>query len=121
MASRMPDDPAEHTDRTDATGAASAGADAVQAGLEQFQRAALDAIRAGRAMLDAAESVIQDPSAAEAVVRSVGGIARTATEAVAGFATGHWPARGTSDDAADDDDGPGDDGPPDGFERITVS
>lgn len=111
----MPEEPA---DPADATGSEASGADPVQAGVEQFQRAALEAIRAGRAMLDAAESVLQDPAAAESVVRSVGAVARGATEAVAGFAAGHWPAaRPAAGDAADDDT---DDDPPDGFERISV-
>ena len=69
-------------------------------------------------MLDAAESMLQDPRAAETVVRTVGAVARTATETVAGFAAGR--ARGAHDEP---DDGPaaGDDDPPDGgFERISV-
>lgn len=107
----MPEDPAEPDD-ADAT-----GPDPVQAGIEQFQRAALEAIRAGRAMLDAAESVLQDPKAAESVVRSAGSVARTATEAVSGFAAGRWAA--TRPEAADDPEGD-DPEPPDGFERITI-
>jgi len=67
--------------------------DPLQAGLEQFQRAALEAVRAGRAMLDAAESMLQDPKAAEHLVRTVGDVARTATEAVAGFAARARPER----------------------------
>lgn len=113
MAPSMP----EEDDAQDATG----GPDPVQVGIEQFQRAALEAIRAGRAMLDAAESVLQDPKAAESVVRSVGSVARTATGAFSGFAAGRWaPWHEQSGDAEapPTDDGP-DDGP-DGFERITV-
>lgn len=99
---------------------ASTGPDPVQAGIEQFQRAALEAIRAGRAMLDAAESVLQDPAAAESVVRSVGAVARTASEAVSGFAAGRWLA-GRPGTAPGDHDDPGEDpDPPDGFERITI-
>ncbi len=111
----MDDDP---TDAEDS--AAHAGADAVQTGIEQFQRAALEAIRAGRAMLDAAESVLQDPKAAESVVRSVGSVARTATEAVSGFAAGRWnpSPRPDRDDQHPADDDEAD--PPDGFERISV-
>src|SRR3546814_2846180 len=44
-------------------------------------------------MLDAAESVLQDPKAAESVVRSVGSVARTATGAFSGFAAGRWAPR----------------------------
>lgn len=91
--------------------------DPVQAGLEQFQRAALEAIRAGRAMLDAAETMIQEPGAAEQLVRTVGSVARTASEAVSGFAAGRWPAPAASDDAASDDD---EDDPPAGFQRVSV-
>ena len=108
-----------HDDRDDTA----PGPDPVQVGIEQFQRAALDAIRAGRAMLDAAEAVLQDPKAAESVVRSVGSIARTATEAVSGFAAGRWTTGQPGeapDDAGDDDPGDEDPGPPDGFERITI-
>lgn len=118
MAPSMHEDPAEPTDAADPSGPAGSGADAVQAGIEQFQRAALEAIRAGRAMLDAAETVLQDPKAAESVVRSVGSVARTASEAVSGFATGRWSqGRGDAvpDGAADEDPDV-----PDGFERITV-
>lgn len=110
-----PDDPA-------ATGPEGSAADPVQAGIQQFQRAALEAIRAGRAMLDAAESVLQDPDAAESVVRSVGAVARNATEAVAGFAAGRWSSAAAPSPSADADAGAGDEdeGPPDGFERISV-
>ena len=113
MTPSMPD---AHADDADPA------ADPVQLGLEQFQRAALDAIRAGRAMLDAAESVLQDPKAAESVVRSVGSLARTATEAVSGLAAGRWaeakPGDASRDETEDRDDEDGD--PPDGFERITI-
>lgn len=114
MATRMDEDPADPADTPGPDGDA---ADPVQAGIDQFQRAALEAIRAGRAMLDAAESILQDPAAAEAVVRSVGTVARNATEAVAGFATGRWPAPGPTPDPDPD----ADEDPPDGFERISVS
>jgi len=89
------------------------GADPLQAGLEQFQRAALEAIRAGRAMLDAAESMVQDPRAAESLVRTVTDVARTAGEAVAGFAARARTDGGHDDDGRDDpDDG--------GVQRIPV-
>lgn len=123
MASTMKDEPTD-PDAEAASDASSgeqqAATDPVQVGLEQFQRAALEAIRAGRAMLDAAESVIRDPNAAEAVVRTVGAAARTATETVAGFAAGRWNPPGTAsdDDGGDDDDG--DDPSDGGFERISV-
>lgn len=112
----MADDPLD-PERPDGDGDAPP-ADPVQAGLEQFQRAALEAIRAGRAMLDAAETMIQEPGAAEQLVRTVGSVARTATEAVSGFAAGRWPVPGQEPaEAATDED---DDGPPEGFQRISV-
>jgi len=93
---------AEHADAPDDQ------ADPLQAGLEQFQRAALEAIRAGRAVLDAAEALVQDPRAAEQVVRTVTDVARTAGEVVTGFAArtrpGHIDAAGGGD-GEDDDDG----------------
>jgi hypothetical protein len=112
-------DSSMHEDPADPDDAAATGPDPMQVGIEQFQRAALEAIRAGRAMLDAAESVLQDPKAAESVIRSVGSVARTASEAVSGFTAGRWS---TGQPAADQaDEGGGDDPePPDGFERITI-
>lgn len=122
MASTMQDEPTD-SDSEAATDASSSEqretTDPVQVGLEQFQRAALEAIRAGRAMLDAAESVIRDPNAAEAVVRTVGAAARTATETVAGFAAGRWNPPGGANDADPGGDD-GDDPPDGGFERISV-
>ncbi|HEU5081961.1 MAG TPA: hypothetical protein VFU14_01380 [Acidimicrobiales bacterium] len=105
-------------ERTDPASGDSEHADAVQAGLEQFRRAALEAIKAGRAMLDAAEAVVRDPQAAEAVIRTVGSVARTATEAVAGFASRSAPGdeRGADEPARRAPDDP----PDDGLERISV-
>lgn len=79
-------------------------------GLEHLQQAALEAVRAARAVLDAAESVISDPAALETAIRTAAGVARAATETVSGFATGvvrqpgerHRPAGG---DRGDDDTG----------------
>ena len=56
--------------------------------LEHLQQAALEAVRATRALLDAAESAIRDPTALEGVIRTAAGLARTTTETVAGFAAG---------------------------------
>lgn len=83
------------------------------AAIEQFQRAALDTVRAARALLDAAESVIQEPAAIEAMVNTVSSVAKTATDAVAGFAAGGGMA-GSADVAPDEDD------PSTGFENISV-
>ncbi|WP_436795607.1 hypothetical protein [Actinospongicola halichondriae] len=102
----MNEDPDDAHERTGATAAEGLGGAAV----EQFQRAALDAVRAARALLDAAESVIQEPAAIEAMVRTVTSVAKTASDAVAGFASS--PVRNAGDDS--------DDGPGDGFEHISV-
>lgn len=84
------------------------------AAIEQFQRAALDAVRAARALLDAAESVIQEPAAIEAMVDTVASVAKTATDAVAGFAaSGMARSSGVGSDDDEDD-------PPGGFEHISV-
>ena len=84
-------------------------ADLGSAAVEQFQRAALDAVKAARALLDAAESVIQEPAAIEAMVKTVTTVAKSASEVVAGFAAG---GNATSSDQ--------DDGGADGFEHIRV-
>lgn len=88
-------------------------ADLGSAAVEQFQRAALDAVKAARALLDAAESVIQEPAAIEAMVKTVSSVARSASEAVVGFAGN---AAAGYDRSADGDDEAGGDG----FEHIRV-
>ena len=84
------------------------------AAVEQFQRAALDAVRSARALLDAAESVIQEPAAIEAMVNTVSSMARSATEAVAGFAAAAGGAGGSTGADSDEDE------PSGGFEHISV-
>ncbi|MDE0805736.1 MAG: hypothetical protein OSA99_20730 [Acidimicrobiales bacterium] len=83
------------------------------AAVEQFQRAALDAVRSARALLDAAESVIQEPAAIEAMVNTVSSMARSATEAVAGFAAAGGAGGSTGADSDEDE-------PSGGFEHISV-
>lgn len=115
--SPVDDDEQIHGDGPESTGQAE---EPLAHGVEQFQRAALDAVRAARAMLDAAETMIKDPATLETVVRTAAGIARTATETVAGFAAGAADAGppGTNRDDADDrSDGDGD---PGGFESIRI-
>ncbi len=128
MADHRQDDDPDRVDDGHRGERSGAGADAVQAGLAQFQQAALDAIRAARTMLEAAESVVQDPAAVEAVVQTVAAYARQAGETVAGFAGaagGAWPPRRADVDdpgpgaRGADDDGPDDD-PDDGVTRIRV-
>ena len=109
----MPDQPHDEPGPAD---------EALQAGIEQLQRAALEAIRAGRALLDAAETVLQQPGAAEQVVRTVADVARTATETVVGLAgrgLTDRTSRGADGDGGHDPDEP-DDEPPPGFQRISV-
>lgn len=113
----MDDEPSSQDPDSDDPGAELPG-DAVQAGLEQFQRAALEAVRAARTMLEAAESVLQEPEAAKAIADTVTAFARTATETVAGFAAGAWPPERTRSDAGGD--ARHDDPPDDGVERIQV-
>lgn len=88
--------------------------DPAAAAVDQLQKAALEAVRAARAMLDAAESVLEDPAALDSVVRTMTTMARSAGETVAGFAaTATAAARGASPDDGDDEAG-------EGFERIRV-
>lgn len=89
--------------------------------MEQLQAAALDAVRAARALLDAAESVIKDPAAVESVVESVTNLARSAGETVLGFAAGaREAATGEPTPPCDDPSGdPGGDADG-GYERIPV-
>ena len=93
-------------------------------GAEQFQRAALDAVRAARALLDAAEKVLADPAALDSVVRAAAGMARNATETVAGFASAAASsgrrddnAPGNAPDTGSGGDEPGQHG---GFESIRI-
>lgn len=81
--------------------------------MDQLQAAALDAVRAARALLDAAESVIKDPAAIESMVETVTHLARSAGETVVGFAAGARDAT-TGDPGAPDDEADG------GYERIRV-
>jgi hypothetical protein len=76
----------------------------VQQGVGHLQSAAREVIRATRALLDAAEELVDDPKAVQSLVGSLVSIAQSAA---AGF---------PSPTAGDDDDG--DDG---GVERIKVS
>lgn len=87
---------------------------AIASAVEQFQRAALDAVAAARAMLDAAESMIKEPAAIEAVASTVNAVARQATEALGGFAR---QARQAGSDAGGPD---GDDDADDGYHGIEV-
>ena len=77
------------------------------------QRAALDALSAARAMIDAAEAMVGDPAVVESVLGSVTDLARQAAETVGGFAAG--AARAARPTSADDGDGEGD-----GFHTIVV-
>lgn len=89
-------------------------------GVEQFQRAALDAVRATRAMLDAVETVIQDPRALDSVVRTMTSFVRAAGETVVGFASGSNHAPGAAWESGGAPEPRTDDGHHHGFERIQV-
>ena len=85
----------------------------VQAGLEHLQRAAREVIAASRALLDAAEDLVEDPKAAGSVLDLLGEVAARGRAAV-----GRIPGAGAS--AADHGDGDDpDDGP--SVQRIPVS
>lgn len=95
---------------------------AVAPGMEQFQRAALDAVRAARSMLDAAEAVLADPKSQQLVLDSIAALGRVGADAIGGLLGGAAaPQAPRAANAADDvDDGAGDGDGDDGFERITV-
>lgn len=94
--------------------------DPLQAGLEQFRRAALDAVRAARAMLDAAEAVLEDPATVDTVARTVSSAARSATDVFAGFAPPDPSRPATAPDESDGETGADTDGTDGGVERIPV-
>ena len=119
----------QDTNTAPGDGGTGAGASSGPPGAEQFQRAALDAGRAARALLDAAEKVLADPAALDSVVRAAAGMARNATDTVAGFASAAASstrrAADTPSDAAADtapDTGPAGDGPAEhgGCESIRI-
>lgn len=92
--------------------------------MEQFQRAALEAVRAARSMLDAAEAVLADPKGQQMVIDSLSAIGRVGAEAVGGLlhnaASMTRPSGGPSKaDASSAGPHDADDGD-DGVERITV-
>lgn len=106
-------------DGDDASAGHSAGAsasadDPVGPAVAQFQKAALDAVAAARSMLDAAEAVVRDPAAVEAVLGSVTELARQAATTVTGFAAGAARA------ARPDGERSGDDGDDGSFHTIVV-
>lgn len=87
--------------------------DAASAGAAAFQQAALEAVRAARAMLDAAEAMIREPGALESVVDDLGAVA---AKVISGLRAGLADSFGDpADSGPDSDDGRGN-----GFERITV-
>jgi hypothetical protein len=67
----------------------------VQAGMEHLQRAAREVIAAGRALLDAAEDLVDDPRAAAGVLETLSSLVERGRSAATGSAT----------DPEDDDDG----------------
>jgi hypothetical protein len=67
----------------------------VQAGIEHLQRAAREMIAASRALLDAAEDLVEDPKAAAGIVEMLGSLAARRV-----------PGRGGAAPGGDDDDLP---------------
>jgi hypothetical protein len=65
-------------------------------GLEHLQTAAKEMIRAGRSLLDAVEGLVDDPSALQDVLGTIGGLAQAAASRLG--LDGQAPA----DDGADD-------------------
>ena len=78
--------------------------DGVGESIEHLQAAAKELIRAGRSLLDAAEGLVEDPSALQGLLGTLGSLAQAAA--------GRLRAEGAGDDAGDD---------PGGVERIPVS
>lgn len=97
-------------------------AESLTPGVEQLQRAALEAVHAARAVLDVAESMIREPAAVEAMINTVSAMARTATESFSGFASGMAANRTPRDAASEHDEAHGsDDDPDDGtYQRIDL-
>ncbi len=78
--------------------------DGVAEGIEHLQAAAKELIRAGRSLLDAAEGLVDDPSALQGLVGTLGSLAQAAAGRL----------RTDEGDGGSDDD-------PGGVERIPVS
>lgn len=97
---------------TDGSGERSRGRDGHPPGVDALQAAAQDAIKAARALLDVAETLVQDPE----VAARIGSVARAAARAARpGAGNVHRPADTATDVSDDDDDGD------DGVQRIPVS
>jgi hypothetical protein len=79
-----------------------------KAGLEHLQAAAREVIQATRSLLDAAEELVDDPSAVQSLVGTIASVA----QAAAGRVRGATPGAG---------DGPDDDGDDGRVQRIRVS
>jgi hypothetical protein len=76
--------------------------DRARDGLEHLQAAAKELIAATRALLDAAEELVDDPSAVAQLAGGLGALAKLAGGAVARAATG---TRSTDADTGDDEEG----------------
>lgn len=71
--------------------------DLARAGVEHLQAAAREAIQATRSLLDAAEELVDDPSAVQNLVGTIASVAQAAAARLRGEPTGSSPD--------DDDDG----------------
>jgi hypothetical protein len=71
--------------------------DSVQQGLEHLQAAAREVIQATRSLLDAAEGLVEDPSALQGLMGTIGAVAQQAAARL----------RSDAEPGDDDDDGDG--------------
>lgn len=71
--------------------------DLARAGVEHLQAAAREVIQATRSLLDAAEELVDDPSAVQNLVGTIASVAQAAAARLRGEPTGSGPD--------DDDDG----------------
>lgn len=113
------DGPVEPAAGEDEDATANRGIDSDPA-MVTFQRAALDALAAARALLDATEAVIRRPDALEQVVTTVNGVARLAADAASRLvadATAATSGTGGASSASDDEPGPSGSG---GFRSIPL-
>ncbi len=93
----------------------------VQEGLDHLQRAARETISAMRALLDAAEELVEDPRRAETLAATLGSLAEAAVRSnpLRGMFGARPSTAGEADDDHPDDRADGDDDG--GVQRIPVT
>jgi hypothetical protein len=65
------------------------GRDELADGVEHLQAAAKELIKAGRSLLDAVEGLVEDPSALQGVVSTLGSLAQAAARSLRPDGAGH--------------------------------